>query len=581
MFRTSWTVSASGKSTSSWGDLLVVGLLALLIYSIVSLAQQWSGHLEPDLAIDLSLWALPQYALYSLSRALTAYLLSLIFSLTFGYWAAKSKAAAQIILPLLDIGQSIPVLGFLPGLVLGLMALFPDRNLGLEIACILMIFTGQVWNLAFGYYASLKAIPASFFELSRISHLSAWQQFRKIELPFSATNLAWNSLMSMAGGWFFLTVCESFTVSGRSFRVPGLGSYMAVALEKGDTPAIVAGLCAMILLIVGMDFLIWRPILAWTRKFRLDEQASDVIGDVPFVEILLKESYMVRSFLRWWQSLEILEGYKVKFMRTRFFPFHLGLGAQWKRLASPRFFLFLRLLLFAWVAYHLLPFAHWIQEVSREEARQVLFASFSTFFRVLAALVLATLWTVPFGIWVGLSPRRTRFLQPFIQVAASFPAPMLYPLVLYVLTHFHIGLSWGSILLMLLGVQWYILFNVLAGASTISNELRDACHLMHLSTFSTWRSLYLPSVLPSLITGWVTAAGGAWNASIIAEYVLYKGTIHQVEGLGALINVCTSTGNFHLLAVSLLAMVTMVIVCNKWIWRKLYGIAERRYKFDR
>lgn len=578
MFRTSWTVSPSGKSTGSWGDLLVIGLLGLAIYSMVMLAAQWSGQLQPNLTINLSLWALPRYGLYSMSRALAAYFLSLVFSLTIGYWAAKSRSAAQILLPLLDIGQSIPVLGFLPGLVLGMVALFPNQNLGLELACILMIFTGQVWNLAFGYYASLLAIPASFFELSRISRLTWWQRLRRIELPFCATSLAWNSLMSMAGGWFFLTVCESFTVSGTSFRVPGLGSYMAVAMEKGETPAIIGGLCAMIALIVGMDFLFWRPMLAWTRKFRLDEQAGQLPTDVPFVEILLKESHMVRFLLRWWQT-SMLHNRPSRKVWT--FALPVFIGQYWKKWASPQLFLFLRLILFAWLAYRLLPFSHWIQGISVEESKQVLSASLATFLRVLAALGLATVWTVPFGIWVGLSPRRTQVLQPVIQVLASFPAPMLYPLVLYVLTHFQIGLAWGSIVLMLLGVQWYVLFNVLAGASTISNELRDACRLMRLSSFTTWKSLYLPSVLPSLITGWVTAAGGAWNASIIAEYVLYKGDVHKVNGLGALINESTSSGDFHLLAISLLAMVLMVIVCNKWIWRKLYGFAERRYKFDR
>jgi len=572
-------VKTSLSPTPGWGDLLATAILALSIYSIVVTAKQWTASFQPNLPIDLALSALPLYTLFSLTRAIIAYLLSLLFSLTVGYWAAKSPRAAKLLLPILDIGQSIPVLGFLPGLVLGLVALFPNQSFGLELACILMIFTGQVWNLAFGYYAALKAIPDSFLELGAIAHLTPWQRWQRIELPFAATSLAWNSMMSMAGGWFFLTVCESFTIEGNAFRVPGLGSYMALALEKGDKTAILGGLCAMISIIMGLDFLVWRPILAWTRKFRLDEQSIEGVASIPFVELVLQDSRL----LRFWNRRRKLQARRHRNQLPSLFPFSLP---PWIHTVAhigrlPAFVWLLKLCLVGVCIYTIRPLVLYVWEVPQTTWELVLSASGITLSRVLCALLLASLWTVPFGIWVGLSPRRTALLQPLIQVMASFPAPMLYPLVLFALHHLHIGLSFGSVILMLLGVQWYVLFNVLAGATTISGELRDACNLMHVSTTKTWKVLYLPSILPSLITGWITAAGGAWNASIIAEYVLYDGKISKVLGIGSVISEATATGDFHLLAVSLIMMVCMVLFFNKWVWRRLYAYTERRFKIER
>lgn len=567
-------------------DLFVLGLIAFLIYGSVVTAQRWSGELQPNINIDLSFWALPQYGIYSLFRASLAYLLSLVFSLTVGYLAASYRRAEQIILPLLDIGQSIPVMGFLPGLVLGLMSLFSENNLGLELACILMIFTGQVWNLAFSFYSSMKGVPKNFHEMSANVSLSWWQKFVLVELPFSASGLAWNSLMSMAGGWFFLTICEAFTLGGKEFRLPGLGSYMAVAIEQGNVRAMLGGLTAVIVLILGMDFVVWRPIIAWTRRFRLDE-SPEAFQEIPFMQLLLQESKIVRivdqllKFI-WYPRFHSLKKKKKK-------PVVLGFVKRFSDSIDEiewldhfqvfgRLFLLLGIIFVLWVSSKIF---NYIEGISLEEALLIAKSTGLTLMRVIGCLIISIIWTVPFGLWVGLSSHRTRIFQPLIQLAASFPAPMLYPLVLAVLKFLGVGLGIGSAVLMLMGVQWYVLFNVLAGATMISRELRETFLLVGLSKKDTWKNLYIPSILPNLVTGLVTAAGGAWNASIVAEYLHVKNEVQSTMGLGALISEATSQGNYSLLAGSLVAMMVVVVGLNRLVWHRIYDWVDRRFRFER
>ena len=567
-------------------DLFVIGLIGFLIYGSVLTAQRWTGDLQPNIEIELSYYALPKYGILSLTRASLAYLLSLLFSLTFGYLAARYRRAEQIILPLLDIGQSIPVVGFLPPLVLGLLSLFSKSNLGLELACIMLIFTGQVWNLAFSFYSSMKCVPKNFHELSSNVSLSWWQKFILIELPFSASGLAWNSLMSMAGGWFFLTVCEAFTLGGKEFRLPGLGSYMAVAIEQGNTRAMIGGFVAMIILILGMDFIIWRPIIAWTRRFRLDEAPEDY-QEIPFMQLLLQESKIVRVVDRllkyvWYPQFH---GPKKKKKRN---PIDLWISKQIQRLDEiewlthfqvfGRLFILISIIFVLWVTSKIF---NYLEGVSIDDGILIIKSAGLTLLRVLTCLIISALWTVPFGLWVGLSTQRTRIFQPLIQLAASFPTPILYPLILVFLQYINVGLGIGSAGLMLLGVQWYVLFNVLAGATMISRELRETFMLVGLSKTDTWKNLYIPSILPNLVTGLVTAAGGAWNASIVAEYINYKNEVHSTMGLGALISEATAQGNFSLLAGSLVAMMFVVVGFNRLVWHRIYDWVDRRFRFER
>ena len=581
-------------------DLFVISLFVFILYGTVVTAQRWHASFQPDFAISLNTSSLVLYSVYSLFRALIAYLMSLIFTLFFGYIAAKYKTAEQVVVPLLDIGQSIPVLAILPGLVLSLVAMFPNSNLGLEIGCIILIFTGQVWNMTFSFYSSIKAVPKHFHEMAQNVQLSFFQKFYYVELPYSSSGLAWNSLMSMAGGWFFLTACEAFTLdTDKQFRLPGLGSYMAVAIEKGDTHAMIWGAISMIILIVGMDFVIWRPIIAWTRRFQLDEQ-QDTPQEIPYFQQLIQDSKIVRRIEGLFLTILRSGSKKPAVLPTKeeeekeqrvFFSRRLARhikrsthhfelfkqSAFFQFLISKAAFLFF-LITGALVSAKVYVF---LEPLTKADYFLILESTFQTFARVAFTLVISTLWAVPFGVWVGLSQKRTQFFQPFVQVAASFPAPMLYPIVLTILAYLGIKIGFGSSILMLLGVQWYVLFNVLAGTTMISREMRDTFKVIGLGQKDTWKNLYLPSIFPALVTGWVTAAGGAWNASIVAEYIQYKGETLKATGLGALISDASSHGNYSLLAGSVISMVLLVVGFNRLVWHRLYQLVERRFKLER
>jgi NitT/TauT family transport system permease protein len=563
-------------------------VIGTAIYSLVAISTQWRADFQPVTHIDLSIWALPYYTLLSGCRGLVAYLFSLAFTIIIGYSAAKSKAAERVLIPMLDIGQSIPVLGFLPGLVLGLIALFPHTNVGLELAAIISIFTGQVWNMTFSFYSSLKSVPNDFQEASTVIGLNWKQKLMNVELPFSAVNLAWNSLMSMAGGWFFLSVCEAFNLGDKVYRLPGVGAYMQVAIEQGDTQAMILGVIAMVLLIVLMDFVIWRPILAWVQRFRL-EDVPGVAPAEPLMKIVMRESRVIR-----WLKL-LIRRYRFQHRPVMLQPTQSAVPtgllrmarlqaavqdpilSRRARAAAEKTFLVVVVMGLSIGSWHL------FRVLAQVKAQTWMFLGRDTFWtllRVVLSIILSTLWMVPIGIWIGTSSRRIRIAQPLVQVMASFPAPMLYPLALIVFFKLGIAFSWGSMFLMLLGVQWYVLFNVLAGALRVPRELKYALELMGVSRAQVWRTLYLPSVFPALVTGWVTAAGGAWNASIVAEYMSYKGQVLKTGGIGATIKTATDAGDFPTLAASLSVMVVVVVVLNRSFWAKIYHLAETRFRMD-
>ncbi len=572
------------KQLFSTVDIVLLIMLAALVYGLIGIASEWREELHPVFQIDLSPWALPTYTLFSLFRGFAAYGFSLLFTLIYGYIAAYSRRAEAVMIPLLDILQSIPVLGFLPGLVLGLIALFPHRNIGLELATILMIFTGQVWNMAFSFYHSLKSIPTDLREVSRIYKLSRWERILKLEIPFSMMGLVWNSMMSMAGGWFFLTVSESFVLENKDFRLPGIGSYMSVAISEGDIPAMIYAIIAMALMIVAVDQLFWRPIVAWAQKFKFEEtESSEVQGS--FILDLYRHSYLFKHLLsgvRRFRSFVYFLLSQVKSRKQRLIE--NGQKSQDSRIKKRLFMLaqgfILGISLFLTV-YGIWRLSLLLSHLSFPDWLNIGLQTFLTFLRVFGAVALGTLWTVPVGVSIGLSPRWSRVLQPVIQVIASFPAPMLFPLVLMGVTALGGGIEYGAIVLMLLGTQWYILFNVIAGAMAIPYDMREAAAIYKLQGWKKWRKLILPAIFPNLVTGWVTATGGAWNASIVAEYVRYKGTTLIATGLGATISLATDQGNFALLAASLLAMSTTVIGLNRFFWKRLYKLAEERYSLNK
>jgi NitT/TauT family transport system permease protein len=556
-------------------DILIGLGLGTLIYGLILFAGEWQSTFNPSYQIDLSTSALPLYALFSAMRGLGAYVVSLVFTIAIGYWAAKSKAAEKIIIPLLDILQSIPVLGFLPGLVLGLVAIFPHSNVGLELAAILMIFTGQVWNMTFAFYSSLKSVPGDLQEATAVMGLSDSTRLMRLELPFSAVNLVWNSIMSMAGGWFFLTVCEAFTLGNREYRLPGVGAYMAVAIEKGDTRAMVWGVVAMAIIIITMDLVIWRPALAWVHRFRLEQTLTG--GEDRLINFIYNNSLFLRFMRNLFVKMSRRSLLKTESRRIQFkIPVPILRGAflsDWLRWPAA----VVMLTAIIWGGSGLLkilgslPLADW---------GRIMADTMITFGRVAAAVVLSTIWALPAGVWLSRKEIRLRIAQPIAQLLASFPAPMLYPLVLGLTFKLKIDFSVGSMILMLLGVQWYILFNTLAGGLRISREIQDSMTLMGSSRKDLWRYLYIPSVFPALVTGWVTAAGGAWNASIVAEYINYQGATLETRGLGALISRSASKGDFAMLSACLVVMVIFVVLLNRYFWDRIYTISQKRFRLD-
>ena len=567
-------------------DAFVIVVLAAVILAVVTTAQRWTHHYQQEVSIDLGTEALLGYAALSFIRAIIAYLISLSLALFFGWLAARSVFWEQIILPFLDIGQSVPVLGFLPGLVLGLISVFPTYNIGLELACILLIVTSQIWNIAFAFYASLKNIPQEFYEVAKISHLNRLSRFLKIDLPFSATPLAWNSLVSIAGGWFFLTVCESFQLNGQNFRIPGLGSYMSEALSQGNQKAIWMGIGAMMILIILLDFIIWRPIISWSQKFRVDDQSINDI-DVPFVSLLYRQSKIAEYFSSFLRNLKHKLRYFEKpdeeteasdILQTQSFSLEKKFKTSKILLQASKTLLFTFAFVLAFWTFGKLY--RLVEPLTWSEWGLIVYSCFLTFCRIFAALILSTIWALPVGILIGLSPKLTRIFQPIIQIIASFPSPMIFPLVFLLFYKMNINLGISSIFILVVGSQWYILFNVLAGSSQISQQHKDSFHLMQLNWKEHWKTLYLPSIFPYLVTGWITAAGGAWNASIVAEYLEYGGKTYSCTGIGSVITMATGSGNFPLLSAALMVMVGVVVLLNRSVWKFLFHYAETRFKVE-
>ena len=555
-------------------DLLMFSAALALFYGVLTVARSWFGPFTPSVEISRSPLALPAYAGLSLLRITLAYLLSLLFTLVYGYIAAYNAKAERFMVPLLDVLQSIPVLSFLPGVMLAMVALFPRRQLGVEFGAILLIFTGQVWNMAFSFYASLKSIPREMREAARIYGFSWWQRFTQVELPYAAIGLVWNSMMSVAGGWFFLMACEMFVLGSRDFRLPGLGSYLQTAASEGDTRSILWGLVTMIAIIILLDQLIWRPVIAWAEKFKV-EQVESV--DVPRSWVL--------NFLQRSRSLAHLRSKALFPLRERlmhhFALKHIapsqpaGLSRQRKWIARA-----VAAIALALIAYALLRVVHDLSDLNRGEVLDLLIGLGATFLRVTVALAIGALWTIPVGVWIGFNPRLARVAQPLAQIAASVPATALFPVVLLLLIRVGGGLGIGSIVLLLLGTQWYILFNVIAGAMAIPTDLKEACTICRITGWERWKKLILPGIFPYLLTGLVTASGGAWNASIVAEYFHFKGETYFTRGLGALISRATDQGNFNLLIASTIVMAATVVTINRLLWRRLYTLAETRFRLE-
>ena len=536
----------------------------------------WLGKPVPVVPISNSISALPLYAFYSIVRMSIAYFLSLAFAIGYGYTAAYNKRVEPWMVAVLDILQSIPVLSFLPPVVLAMVALVPGHQMGIEMGVILLIFTGQVWNLAFSFYSSLKSIPREMIEATRIYRYSAWQRFWQLEMPYAAIGLVWNSIVSVAGGWFALIACEMFTMGDRNFQLPGLGSYLQTATANGDIKALISGFAAVILIVVATDQLIWRPLIAWSDKFKFEQVESADRVTSPVLEMLRRSNLFSSLPDRIFAKID--EPIFRRLARSRECQVVQPLDQEEPK-PSPLLWV-LAVAAIAAACWGAVRAAFMLSSVTWPELRLLLEGAAATFLRVNAALLISAAWTIPVGVAIGLNPKLARIVQPVAQVLASVPATAFFPILLIGLVKIGGGLGIGSIALMLLGTQWYILFNVIAGAMSIPSDLREVSELFHFSRWQRWTKLILPGIFPYLITGMVTASGGAWNASVFAEYSHVADRTLQTVGLGAQIDAATDSGRFPLLLLATIMISLMVVTMNRLVWRRLYHLAETRYKLE-
>jgi len=559
----------AGGNRWDWALLpLVLAALVLLAYGGAQMARPY--HVGEALPLSLDPWQLPYYLLRTTLRMLLALLASLLFSFAFAAAASRWRPAEKLLVPLLDILQSIPILGFLSITVTGFIALFPGNLFGVECAAIFAIFTSQAWNMAFSLYQSMRTVPGELQEAARVFQLSGWQRFWRLELPFAMPGLLWNMMMSMSGGWFFVVASEAIAVSGQNIKLPGVGSYIALAIEARNLNAIGWAIGGMLVGILLYDQLLFRPLVAWADKFRFEEGGQE---SAPSSWLLTwarrterlgrlvdrATGALVRTFS--WFRLQH-DGTSI---RARPRPGTHTVERVWDAVVAAG-------VMFA--VWRLVGFVH--AEVGWAEVGHVLLLGLATMTRVVLLIALAALVWVPVGIWIGLRPVWAGRLQAVAQFLAAFPANLMFPGVVVLIVHWKLNPDLWLSPLMVFGTQWYILFNVIAGASSIPSELRFAAGNLGLKGWLKWKRYLLPAVFPSFVTGAITASGGSWNASIVAEYVTWGDTTLEAHGLGSYIAHMTAVGDFPRIALGIGVMCVFVMGMNHFVWRRLYRLAEDR-----
>jgi NitT/TauT family transport system permease protein len=554
-------------------DLAVIlGVLALLGVIAHVGSQAMVSFRPPEVSPTVSLDPrhLPDYAARSTLRMFIALVASLLFTLVYGWIAAHNRRAERVLVPLLDILQSVPVLGFLSITVTGFIALFPGSLLGLEAASIFAIFTSQVWNMTFAFYQSLRTLPKELGEATTLYRLSRWQRFTRLELPSAAIPLLWNAMMSFGGGWFFVAASEAISVLNRDYTLPGIGSYVAAAIAAKDLHALGWAMATMAVVILLVDQLFWRPLVAWSDRFRLELSGS---GDAPesWVYDLLTTARIPRLLGAACAPLFAL--------LDRLLSAVLGSGLdQEEEQPAPTQDRLFNLALLVLIGGLLAALLHFVfTRVGLAEVASVFELGLLTLGRVLLLLVVATLIWTPIGVAIGFHPRLATLLQPLVLFLASFPANFIFPFATLFFIHSHVPIGWGSILLMALGAQWYILFNAIAGAQTIPSDLREMADDVGLKGLQRWRKLIIPGIFSAWVTGGVTASGGAWNASIVSEVVSWGSTTLAASGLGAYIAEATARGDWPRISLGIGMMSLFVVGFNRLVWRRLYALAESRY----
>ena len=552
--------------------VLVVVLIGLLVIlrvgrgATVSFAPTDVGTISGDPA------RLPYYTARSLLRMFVALACSTVFTLVYGYVAARSRRAERVMVPALDILQSVPVLGFLSVTVTGFIALFSGSLLGLECASVFAIFTAQVWNMTFSFYHSVRSLPRDLDEVSRVLRLTRWQRYWKIEVPNGIVGLVWNGMMGFGGGWFFLAASEAISVLNKNYTLPGIGSYVAAAVDQGDLAHVGLAIGVMVVTVILVNVLFWRPLTAWAERYRY-EDSSPAEQQTSLVLNLLRRTNWPRLLGRLRRRIAEPVGRGMRVLGRDGTKPLTGPPPAQRRRGDAIF----AVLVGVPLAYGLYRVIADIGQGGYGQLADAFGLGAITFARVVILVVLGTIVWVPIGVWIGFNPKIARIAQPVVQVLASFPANFLFPFATLAFIKVGLSLSVGGILLMSLGAQWYILFNSIAGAMAIPTDLREAADALGLHGWQRWKRLMIPGIFPAYVTGGITASGGAWNASIVAEVVTYGGTTLTASGLGAYIAKATESGDFHQILTGIAVMAVYVVAFNRLFWRRLYRLAETRY----
>jgi NitT/TauT family transport system permease protein len=555
---------------SRWDVLAFIVVIGLVVF----LGETSRGLFAPLTQLELSPVSLdprhlPEYAARTTFRMFAALGLSLVFTLTYATWAAKSERAGRLLVPILDILQSVPILGFISITVVFFMSLAPGRVLGAEFAAIFAIFTSQAWNMAFSFYQSLRTIPIELTEAAESFRLSPWMRFWQLEVPFGLPALIWNMMMSMSGGWFFVVASESISVGHTTVALPGVGSYIALAIEQKNLTAIGWAIATMLIVILLYDQLLFRPLVAWVDRFRVEQEPGVPLPD-SWALTMMRRSRLIQAFTVAFRAAVMFTSRAVKRRDTP--------KPQADRPKRSSDLLWVLLIIAAVVLglWHIVVVL--IKNTPLREALQVCGLAALTMLRVFILIALASLVWVPIGVWVGMRPRAAQIVQPMAQFMAAFPANLLFPIAVFGIVRWKLNPDIYLSPLMILGTQWYILFNVIAGASSIPAEMRYAAENFRVRGWLWWRKVALPAILPFYVTGAITASGGSWNAAIVAELATWGDTQVQARGLGSYIAEATTAGDFHRIVLGIGTMSLFVVVINRLFWRPLYFYAERKYR---
>jgi NitT/TauT family transport system permease protein len=555
---------------------LVLGTIALIAWGGMKMGAHY--QIGEPLPISLDPRKLPEYAVRTVLRMGAALVASLVFSLAYAALAAKNRAAEKILIPVLDILQSVPILGFLSITVTGFIALFPGRLLGVECAAIFAIFTSQAWNMTFSLYQSLRTVPGELIEAARMYHLSTWQRFWRLEVPHGIPALVWNMMMSVSGGWFFVVASEAITVSNRTIMLPGIGSYIATAIQQRDLGAIGYAVLVMLVVIILYDQLLFRPLLAWSRKFQGDPSDEDNVR--PWFLIVMQRA----QFFDLMQSGALMlnrgiDGILMLIARAWGDAARRGLGepapeVTWRERVFDIFLLLATIAAIVWMVHFIL------ETVPPGEVGWAFVLGAITAVRVLVLIAVASLIWVPIGVWIGLRPQIADKAQPIVQFLAAFPANLFFPAAVVLILRFRLSPEIWLSPLMILGTQWYILFNVIGGTTALSPELKLAAGNLGVRRWLWWRRVMLPAIFPAYVTGAVTAAGGSWNASIVSEVVQWGDTTLTATGLGAYIAQYTASGEAARITLGIGVLCLYVLAFNRLLWRRLYNLAAERLRMD-